>query len=197
MVMFRRAAIVLDNWRWRLRYWVLDKYHGVLRWVVFYFACMFSLAMLLVVINSLRSMAKQAASDHVVRADGGATLIVAIIAMVVSIAITYANRPKTEPIKPQEGTIPTVEDGKSIVRLYGTDWFDDSMILGWKNLGTEAIKSGGSKKWKPGLLPGTTNPIESWLDDKWNVSGLGDVDDPLGGGNHYPDEGGEFDPDGP
>lgn len=182
----------LARWNLLLRYWALDKYHEQLRLAVLFLSALVAFALLVVLLQTLTGAADGAA----MRADGGATIIIQIIMLVVSLAISYAMRPKVEPVKPQEGRIPQVEDGKAIRRLYGSDWFDDSSILGWKNLGTDAIKSGGGKKWTPGLLPGTTNPIESWLDDRWNVSGLNDVDDPLGGGNHYPPEGGgDFDPD--
>lgn len=182
----------LARWSLLLRYWALDKHHEQLRLCVLFLSSLVTLALLVALLQALGRVA----SGQPARADGGATIIIQIILFVVSLAISYAMRPKTEPVKPQEGRIPQVEDGKAIRRLYGTDWFDDSTILGWKNLGTDPIKSGGGKKWTPGLLPGTTNPIESWLDDRWNVSGLNDVDDPLGGGNHYPQEGGgDFDPD--
>lgn len=184
----------LHRWSWLLRYWVLDKYHEQLRLVVFFAASALTVALVASLAWSIR---EAAANPPVVKADGGATIIIQIILFVISLAISYAMRPKTEQMKPQEGSIPQVEDGKAMRRPYGTVWCDDSTILAWRNLGTEPIKSKGGKKWKPGLLPGTTNPIESWLDDKWNVSGLGDVDDPLGGGNHYPDDDDDFDPDSP
>lgn len=182
---------------WLLRYWMLDKYHDSLKWVVFLLAATATVALSAWMVVIVTRPSEAVAGVQVVRADGGATIIIQIIMLIISLAISYATRPKSEPVKPQEGSIPQVEDGKSIVRIYGTVWRDDSTILGWKNLGTEPIKSKGGKKWKPGLLPGTTNPIESWLDDKWNVSGLGNVDDPLGGGNHYPEDGGGFDPGSP
>lgn len=190
-----RLPARIDRWRWLLRYWVLDKYPDQLRWVAFYLACLASFGMVVLLVHTLQRAVRIVDGRLLVTADGGATIIIQIIIMIVSIAITYAMRPKTEPVKPQEGTIPDVEDGTSIYRIYGEEWIDDSFILGWKNLGTEAIKSKGGKKWKPGLLPGTTNPIESWLDDKWDIHGLGGVEDPLGGGNHYPDEDDDFDPD--
>ncbi|WFC43262.1 hypothetical protein [Pseudoxanthomonas sp. SE1] len=186
----------LSHAGWLMRYWVMDKYHDQLRWYVFFIACSISVAIGAVLVHTATRYASSDAYGDTVRADGGATIIIQIIIFVVSLAISYAMRPKVEQAKPQEGKVPDVEDGTAYDRIYGEVWVDDSFILGWKNLGTEAIKSKGSKKWKPGLLPGTTNPIESWLDDEWNLSGLNDVDDPLGGGNHYPDEG-EFDPDSP
>lgn len=186
----------VNRWRWLLRYWVLDKYHDQLRWYVFFAACVTTFALGLLLVRTIAGSVSVGGGVPATRADGGATIIIQIILFVVSLAISYAMRPKSEPVKPQEGSVPDVEDGTSIRRLYGTCWIDDSFIYGWKNLGTEAIKSKGGKKWKPGLLPGTTNPIESWLDDRWNVSGLGDVEDPLGGGNHYPDDD-DFDPESP
>jgi len=187
----------ITRWRWLWRYWVLDKYYEALRVVALFGACVLTMAVMLRVSWMILNPAPPPTGLIVVKADGGASLIIQIVLLIISLAMSYAMRPKSEPVKPQEGSIPQVEDGKAIVRIYGTVWKDDSTILGWKNLGTEAIKSKGGKKWKPGLLPGTTNPIESWLDDKWNVSGLGDVDDPLGGGNHYPDDGDDFNPDSP
>lgn len=49
--------------------------------------------------------------------------------------------------KAQEAKAPVVEDGKRIRRIYGTYWVDDSIVLGWKEVGTDPIRTkGGCKK---------------------------------------------------
>lgn len=166
--------------RWQLRYWVLDKYHAQLR-VVAMWACV-AIAFAAGFRVALDAAAPPAVVDGVQVQKAWVQIVWQIAVMVISALIAYSMRPKIEKPQPQEGGTPTTEDGRPIKRIYGTVWADDSIVLGWKNLGVEEIKSKGGKKWKPGLLPGTTNPIESWLDNKWNVSGLADVDDPLGGG---------------
>src|SRR5690606_13544555 len=138
-----------------------------LHWLVFYLACLTSFGMIVLLVSTLQRAVCIVDGRVLVTADCGAAIIIQIIIMIVSISISYAMRAKTVPVKPQESTIPDVEDGTAIPRIYGEVWSDDSFILGWKNLGTEAIKSKGGKKWKPGLLPGTTNPIESWMEDEW------------------------------
>jgi hypothetical protein len=163
---------------WKIRYWVMDKYYAQCRLVAGGLAVVVVLATIANLSREIPEQLQQGAT--VVRSV--INLWVQLAILIISALLAYAMRPKVEGPKPQEGTIPSVEDGKSIIRIYGTVWIDDSIVLGWKQLGVEEIKSGGGKKWKPGLLPGTTNPIESWLDDKWNVSGLDGVTDPIGGG---------------
>ena len=167
-----------NRWAWLMRYWILDKYREQLR-----FAAMWASAAIAIGAAVGLGLAVHWMMSEPVPQRAVAPVVIQLIIMAVSALISYAMRPKVEQVKPQEGSIPTTEEGKAVVRIYGDNWIDDSVVLAWKQLGTEPIKSGG-KKWSPGLLPGTTNPIESWLDDKWNVSGLADVDDPIGGGSH-------------
>jgi len=65
---------------------------------------------------------------------------------VVSALISFALRPKIEGAKPQESKTPRVEEGKKIPKIYGTVWINDPMVLGFKRIGTDPIKSKSGKK---------------------------------------------------
>lgn len=65
---------------------------------------------------------------------------------VVSALIQFALAPKQEGAKPQTGRTPRVEEGKKIPKIYGTIWINDPMILGFKRIGTDPIKSKSGKK---------------------------------------------------
>lgn len=69
-----------------------------------------------------------------------------LAALIVSAVIMAALAPK--PPKPESQTprAPEAEDGKAIVRIYGTVWIDDPMVLGWKSMGQDPIKKKGGKK---------------------------------------------------
>lgn len=66
--------------------------------------------------------------------------------MVVSALISYALTPKPKTPEAITAQAPVVEDGKGIIRIYGTVWVDDSIILGWKQMGTDPIRKKGGKK---------------------------------------------------
>lgn len=74
---------------------------------------------------------------------------VQIAILVVSMILSYsasrkaanANKPK-----PGEASQPVVEDGKKVRKIYGTVWVDDSIVLGFKEIGTDAIRTKGGKK---------------------------------------------------
>lgn len=53
---------------------------------------------------------------------------------------------KTQKPTPQEAKTPVVADGKRIRRIYGTVWVDDSIVLGFKQIGTDPIRTKGGKK---------------------------------------------------
>ena len=69
----------------------------------------------------------------------------AVALFVVSALITYAFRPKVEGAKPQQAKAPRVEEGKKIPKIYGTVWINDPMVLGFKRVGTDPIKSKSGK----------------------------------------------------
>lgn len=43
-------------------------------------------------------------------------------------------------VQPDQPTVPDVEDGKKLVRFYGTVWNDNPTECAMKMVGTEAIK---------------------------------------------------------
>lgn len=65
---------------------------------------------------------------------------------VVSALLQFALRPKAQGAKPQEVKTPRVQEGKKIPKIYGTIWINDPMVLGFKRIGTDPIKSKSGKK---------------------------------------------------
>lgn len=73
-------------------------------------------------------------------------IVVQIVIMIVSALISYAMRPKPKDPEVQKANVPVAEDGKGIVQIFGTVWIDDSILLGFKQMGTIPIKAKGGKK---------------------------------------------------
>lgn len=75
-------------------------------------------------------------------------MIAAIVWLVVIIVIAIAvvmMMPKTPTTEAQTANVPEVLDGRKIRKVFGTVWIDDPTVLGWKPMGTIAIKSKGKK----------------------------------------------------
>lgn len=128
---------------WLARYRVLDKHHDQLRLGAFWLAMLVAvIATLLVLLGAHEQLLSDAPPAQAV-----INIWIQLAIMVISALISYALRPKVEGAKPQEGSIPQVQDGKSIVRIYGTVWIDDSIILAWSTqIPPEPIKKKGGKK---------------------------------------------------
>lgn len=75
-------------------------------------------------------------------------LIIALVMMVVSYAISYAMRPRPERNDAVVGDmdIPTAESGKTIPVVFGTMLIKDSNVIDYFDPKTVAIKSGGGGK---------------------------------------------------
>lgn len=73
-------------------------------------------------------------------------IAIQIAILILSALISYALSPKPKPPEKAEFKAPVVDDGKGIVRLYGSCWFDDSMVLAFKQMGTTKIRAKGGKK---------------------------------------------------
>lgn len=71
---------------------------------------------------------------------------VQIAILVVSALISSMGRTKPAKPKPAEVAQPVVEDGKRVRKVYGTIWVDDSIVLGFKEIGTDPIRTKGGKK---------------------------------------------------
>lgn len=69
-----------------------------------------------------------------------------LFVLVVAVFLGGFGGPKTKAPKPQEVKAPVVKEGKRIRKIYGTVWVDDSMVLGFKKIGTDAIRKSGGKK---------------------------------------------------
>lgn len=72
--------------------------------------------------------------------------LIQLAIMIVSALISYALAPKPKDAEVAKANVPVAEEGKGIERVYGTVWFDDPFILGFKQLGTIPIKAKGGKK---------------------------------------------------
>ena len=70
----------------------------------------------------------------------------ALAILVVTALISAAFRPKPIKPEPQKGRVPHVKEGTPIKKIYGTVWIDDSMVLGFKQIGTDPIRKKGGKK---------------------------------------------------
>ncbi|QDH70838.1 hypothetical protein [Marilutibacter alkalisoli] len=72
-----------------------------------------------------------------------------IIMLVVSLAVSYAMRPKTQHAKPpalEDYSVPTVEEGRPVAKIYGTCWIDDPNVLWWGDVRHfPPIKASGGK----------------------------------------------------
>lgn len=71
-----------------------------------------------------------------------------LIVLVISIAVAYANRPKPQNAKPPalaDYGVPTVDEGREVLVLFGEGWVDDPNVLDWGNLRTTPIKAKGGK----------------------------------------------------
>jgi len=70
-----------------------------------------------------------------------------IIALVTVVAFIFsALQPKQEQPKPQEVKAPVSDEGASIKKVYGTVWITDPMIVAFKKMGTDRIRTKGGKK---------------------------------------------------
>lgn len=73
---------------------------------------------------------------------------VQIAILVLSLVISYANRPKNQNAKPPELSeygVPTAEEGRDVVWIHGEGWVDDPNVIGWGNVRTTPIRASGGK----------------------------------------------------
>ncbi len=69
-----------------------------------------------------------------------------ILMFVISVALSFALRPKPPAVNPQSmdaQSMPVAEIGKPVPVVFGQVWVRGSNILWYGNLRTSAIKSGG------------------------------------------------------
>lgn len=71
---------------------------------------------------------------------------VQIAIIIVAMVLSYTNRPKPTKPDPASVSAPTTDEGVARRRIYGTVWIDDSMVLGFKEIDTDPIRSKGGKK---------------------------------------------------
>jgi hypothetical protein len=126
---------------WRLRYWALWKYR---QWVLLAVVLAVLLATTTGIVKLLL-VYNQPMPQGVPR-QAYEALIWYIVILIISMVISYAMRPK--PTEPDAVTkdAPRVKDGAAVCRVYGTVWFDDAIVLGWRQEGVTAIEKDGGKK---------------------------------------------------
>lgn len=129
----RSLAHRLDNKRCRILWWCYK--HALLISIV---CGGIAVAMLMAAVLDVATGPR--------RADFGASFLIYLAVMITTAIISAATAPKAKDPTVVESKAPTVKDGKGIVRAYGTVWFDDANVIGWKQLGTTPIKSEGGKK---------------------------------------------------
>lgn len=69
-----------------------------------------------------------------------------IIVIIAAVAYALSAQPKPQTPQPQKGTVPSIKDGKKVVRVFGTVWIDDPMQLAMQQTGADPIRSKGGKK---------------------------------------------------
>lgn len=106
-----------------------------------------------------------------------------IIMMVISAAVSYANRPKIHPPKAaafEEFDFPVADEGTRQYVIFGDVWIKDWIVLSYGNFRTTTIQTKGGKSgignWVPGILPINSNPIEAWFAPKLGLDGLLEYD---------------------
>lgn len=69
-------------------------------------------------------------------------IVLIIVALIAAIYLSNISTPSQE--APQ-ADVPEVLDGRKMRRIYGTVWIKDPIVLAFKQVGTERIKSKGGK----------------------------------------------------
>ena len=129
-------------WTWRLRYWWMDTRSGAQAHMG-----AFAIAVLVVIIQLIRvALAALVPPPPGEPVEAVYWWVVQLIILVVSAAISYALRPKTEAPKPAAGDAPTTQDGQAMKDHFGTVWVEDEFLLAWKMVGTDRIRTKGGKK---------------------------------------------------
>jgi hypothetical protein len=71
-----------------------------------------------------------------------------LIVMLISLAVSLANKPKSQKPKPPalaDFDVPTAEEGRDIQVIFGEVWIEDPNVLWYGDLRTKPIKSEGGK----------------------------------------------------
>jgi len=130
-------------WSWRARYWWLDTREGRIANVS---VCL--LLALVSIVALVRAVVLAMISPAPIDAPVSAIApwVIQIIIAVAMAVVAYALSPKAEPPAPAQEQSPTVEDGLAVPEVYGTCWIDQEVLLAWKIVGRDKIKSKGGKK---------------------------------------------------
>lgn len=128
-------------WTWRMRYWWLDTESG--RQARIGLICIGALFVILDITKMIIAARTPAPAHEPVKAViwWVVWLIVAIVLAIIAVAI----QPKRQDQKPTESQGPTTEDGKAVVKYWGTHWISDEFLLAWKVTGRDPIKAEGGK----------------------------------------------------
>lgn len=130
----RSIAHRLDNLRCRIVWW-LHKHRMVV--------CVISL---LIGLIALELAVRDIATGPRLAVMGWDDALIYLATLVLSALVSAATAPKPKDPDVIQSEAPKVKDGQGVVRVYGTVWIDDAIVLGWQQLGTDPIKSKGGKK---------------------------------------------------
>lgn len=126
---------------WRVRHWWMDTEAGKQTRVAL--LCMACLVVVLQLIHVTVAATMPAPEPEPVRAIYW--WVVQLIILIISAVISYALRPKPQAPKPDQFDAPTVEDGHSVLELYGDVWVKEEFIGAQRVVGKEPIKSKSKK----------------------------------------------------
>lgn len=128
-------------WYWRARHWWLDTRAGAIAQVASALVVFGAL-----LLGGVRYVVAVRNYDPHRPHQALAWFAIELIILAVSAVISAVLAPKPKKPDPVKGDTPTVQDGQSVRDHFGTVWEDDSNILAWKQMGTDAIKTKGGKK---------------------------------------------------
>jgi len=83
---------------------------------------------------------------HIMAIQFGDFMWYLVAAVVIAVGITTFLAPKPPSQKPQDVKTPASKEGGKIRKIYGTVWIEDPIVLGFKKIGTDAIRKKGGKK---------------------------------------------------
>lgn len=145
MQRFKRLHYVYG---WRLKYWCLDTDDGRrAQLTVFIASCFVSIVLFVhMTVQGYLLFGNSAVEPETAPLKAASPFVVRFILFLVSLAISYATRPRPERPQPLEQEVPVVEDGLAAPHVFGTVWIDDQFQLAHKNLSPIPIKKKGGKK---------------------------------------------------
>lgn len=135
-----RVADNADAVYWRVRWWWMDTDSGAEVKIA-----LLCLAVLVVIMQLVRVSIETVAPAQDEPVKAVYWWVVQLIILIVSAIISYALRPKPQAPKPEQFDSPIVEDGHSVLEVYGDVWVKEEFIGAQRVVGKEPIKSKSKK----------------------------------------------------